>query len=499
MNRLTVTRIFSIFFICLSLLATDPPAQVLANSRIEFYVNSTEDKVDANPGDGVCATKRPIIKCTLRAALMEASATVHTGHVADDTLVFIYLQPTTYTLTLKDANNIGIPLKATRNISVQFFIETIGGVATIEGGPGWNNRILQTVEFTGEGAGGGFRLENAIIQNGNTTGFTGPTAAGGGVYGNGQFMNVTFRNNRSNYGGGAIAVHGILSLQDSVISKNNTAGNGGGILVETTEDSIGDAASLLISNSMISDNSANFGGGIYAKSVNDGFIFLVINLSTINENIASRDGGGIYYDGFFALDAPIGRISNSTISGNTTSRNGGGIHVSSGYFSLSSVTVAFNTADSNADRIGDGGGLFISSSNTLVDAHNSMFAQNSDLSVPLNGKHPECSGTIESLGYNLLFSPQGCTFVGTLTGNILNQSPNLLPLDFYLGNYPVQDPPQGLTPTHAFIPNMLSPGVDDGDPNSCPDSLAQNGVSRIIAFDEYRCDIGAFELGSPDL
>ena len=494
MNRHIFIRIFLALFIFLSLLVSNPPKTVFAqNTTITFKVNSTEDRVDANPGDGVCATKRPI-KCTLRAATMEASATVHTGNNNDDTLVFIYLQPTTYTLTLKDANNIGIPLKATRNTHVEFFIETSGGVATIEGGPGWNNRILQTLEFTGEGDGGGFRLTNAIIQNGNTTGFTGPTAAGGGVYGNGHFINVTFRNNRSNYGGGAIAVHGFITLKDSVISKNSTKGNGGGIFIETT-----DFGQINLYNSWVSDNSANFGGGVYAKGLQNGIILMQIELSTISKNIASNDGGGIYYEGFFDPSNPAGRISNSTISDNTAGGNGGGIHLSSGYFSLASVTVAFNTADSNSDRIGDGGGLFISPSNTHLDAHNSMFAQNSDLSVPLNGKLPECSGTIESLGYNLLFSPQGCTFIGNLTGNILNQSPNLLPLDFYLGNYPVQNPPQGLTPTHAYQSNVFSPGVDGGNPAGCNSEEAQNGTSRQIAYNEYRCDIGSFELGSPDL
>lgn len=497
MNRLTVTRIFSVFAICLSLLISSPPKSALAQSTtITFNVNSTDDRVDANPGDGVCATKRPI-RCTLRAATMEASATVHTGNNQDDTLVFIYLQPTTYTLTLKDTNNIGIPLKATRNTNVLLIIETIGGVATIEGGSGWNNRILQTLEFTGEGNGGAFHLENAIIQNGNTTGFTGPTAAGGGVYGNGIFKNVTFRNNRSNYGGGAIAANN-LTLLDCVISKNSTEGNGGGILIEATV-----YGELIIENSWVSDNSANFGGGVYVKGLQNGAILMQMQSSTISKNIASRDGGGIYYEGFFDPTFPTGRIWNSTISGNTAGMNGGGIHLLSGHFNLSSVTVAFNTADSNSDRIGDGGGLFISTSNAHLDSHNSMFAQNSDLSVPLNRKLPECSGTIESLGYNLLFSTQGCTFTGSLTGNILNQSPNLLPLDFYLGNDVTQTPPQGLTPTHAYPPGSLGAGVDDGNPAGCIGTTAQNGVSRHLAATggggPGNCDIGAFELVGPDL
>ncbi len=37
-----------------------------------FLVNSTVDAVDANPGDGVCATSGGV--CTLRAATLEANA-----------------------------------------------------------------------------------------------------------------------------------------------------------------------------------------------------------------------------------------------------------------------------------------------------------------------------------------------------------------------------------------------------------------------------------------
>src|SRR5438445_10327441 len=44
-----------------------------------FTVNSTTDAVDANPGDGTCATAGSV--CTLRAAIQEANA-----HAGDDTI-----------------------------------------------------------------------------------------------------------------------------------------------------------------------------------------------------------------------------------------------------------------------------------------------------------------------------------------------------------------------------------------------------------------------------
>lgn len=73
MNRINFKRIFFVFAICLSLLVSSPPKSALAQSTtITFNVNSTDDRVDANPGDGVCATSNPV-RCTLRAATMEAT------------------------------------------------------------------------------------------------------------------------------------------------------------------------------------------------------------------------------------------------------------------------------------------------------------------------------------------------------------------------------------------------------------------------------------------
>src|SRR5258708_27679594 len=48
-------------------------ASVAAAADHTFTVNTTADGVDANPGDGVCATSGGL--CTLRAAVMESNHT----------------------------------------------------------------------------------------------------------------------------------------------------------------------------------------------------------------------------------------------------------------------------------------------------------------------------------------------------------------------------------------------------------------------------------------
>src|ERR1700682_1707889 len=49
-------------------------AQDVRAAGLTFTVNANTDAVDVNPGDGVCATA--LGKCTLRAAVQEANATL---------------------------------------------------------------------------------------------------------------------------------------------------------------------------------------------------------------------------------------------------------------------------------------------------------------------------------------------------------------------------------------------------------------------------------------
>lgn len=504
MNRHIFIRIVLALFIFLSLLVSNPPKTVQAqNTTITFKVNSTEDRVDANPGDGVCATGNPV-RCTLRAATMEASAT----NATVSTSVFIFLEPTTYTLTLKN-NNIGIPLEAIANENVQITIAGRNGIATIQGGAGWGNLIINT--FSNIISVSNTTLRNLIIQNGTT-----------GVRGGGVFENITVRNNVSGGGitvtaplsclncvisnnsingdGGGLSVSAALTCVNCVISNNSATGNGGGIWMPIG-NSNNQGSDVLIQNTIISDNQASLsGGGIYAATLGhpDSVNTLKVDKSTIARNQAGVDGGGIFVDG----DVRTGKIQftllTSTISANAAKGNGGGVTIIEGPSIIRDSTIAFNKSDVDSVGGGDGGGIFVADSeeNSIT---NTILAGNDDMSLRI--KRRDCSGSIESRGYNLLQSTQGCTFTGSLTGNILNQSPNLLPLDFYLGNDVTQNPPQGLTPTHAYTPT--SPGLDAGNPAGCTGTEAQNGVSRHLNAQggggPGNCDIGAFEFVGPDL
>src|SRR5207244_2746845 len=72
------------------------------------------------------------------------------------------------------------------------------------------------------------------------------------------------------------------SAREQVLLSRNAEvsrfGSGGGIFNEGT---------LIISNSIISENTAGYGGGIYNGGA------LTVNNSTITQNIAQEAGGGI--------------------------------------------------------------------------------------------------------------------------------------------------------------------------------------------------------------
>jgi hypothetical protein len=98
----------------------------------------------------------------------------------------------------------------------------------------------------------------------------------------------------------------------------------------------------------------------------------------------------------------------------------------------------------------------------------------------------DCAGPITSQGYSLLrnFDTGHCTVLGTYTltdpnlGDLANNG--------------------GRAFTHALLPG--SAAIDAGDPAGCKDPLGatlatdQRGVQRALGA---RCDIGAYESGSP--
>src|SRR6185436_20293534 len=96
---------------------------------------------------------------------------------------------------------------------------------------------------------------------------------------------------------------------------------------------------------------------------------------------------------------------NSTISDNAAQNDGGGVdNVLLGRASLAFSTVADNTADSDGQGPGDGGGLFNATTSTF-HLDSALLGGN----VDAGGQGPDCFGTYDSAGHNVVEEGTGCT------------------------------------------------------------------------------------------
>lgn len=169
-----------------------------------------------------------------------------------------------------------------------------------------------------------------------------------------------------------ISSDGDLTLDDLTIQNGKFQGNGGGIACTGT---------LMVTNSTISNNSASYdGGGIYnyqgtvtvnnstisgnsAQDGNGGGIFnyqgtiIVENKSIISDNSVQDLIGGFYNGGYGGGIYNVGgmvTITNSTIKNNEAdSYSGGGIYNYQG-----TVTVTGSTISNNSAPYDNGGGIF---------------------------------------------------------------------------------------------------------------------------------------------
>ena len=132
--------------------------------------------------------------------------------------------------------------------------------------------------------------------------------------------------------GVSVAITGVTITDGNALAENGGLGYGGGIAND---------GSLTLSNSTVSDNVANAGGGIW----NDNGAKVKLNDSTVSDNnillggLGPELGGGIYNLGTMTLN-------NSTVSGNDAEGYGpsdGGI-TNAGTMTLSKSTVSDNSS-----------------------------------------------------------------------------------------------------------------------------------------------------------
>jgi CSLREA domain-containing protein len=328
--------------------------------------------------------------------------------------------------------------------------------------------------------GGRATLIGVTVRNGDLA-----IGGGGGGISNRAGASLTLVNsvvsgNSATFGGG-IRSSGALAVTSSVISGNSTTQTGGGIA------NVG--GTLAITDSTIVGNdTAGLGGGIYNTGV------AAIRNSAIISNTASGadtgGGGGLFNFGVSTVNNVVLTVANSTISGNSAAFDGGGLYNILGVTLLSSTTIVNNRADRDANGTGDGGGIMRIPDNGQVFLKQTLLAGN----VDSGGQAPDCAthkgfqqSQLSSQGYNLVQDTAGCDIGGATSGDITGQDPKVGGLR---NN-------GGPTPTHALLAG--SPALDAGNPAGCADSQGRPLASDQRGFPRSQggaCDIGAYELAA---
>jgi CSLREA domain-containing protein len=514
-----------------------------------FTVNTTDDTIDVNPGDGIAADASG--KCSLRAAIMEANSlagmdtivlpegiyTLTIEGVQEDNclngdldiLSGIVIQGAGWNLSVIDGNQIDRVFHIEGNMDVLLFDLTIRNGKTPDGGV--------PPALTVGGSGGGIlnrfttlSIENCKIIN-NETGKGGeetyesgsgpPGGFGGGIYnkqGAVLIKNSSVSNNRTGrggvaewYGGNGGDGGGIfncsnssLTLQNCEISGNVTGkygfaydgeglngGDGGGI---------SNSGELTVIDSTVRENSCGdgdafwyggSGGGVFNSS--SGSVEISNTLIDGNVTGLTDEEWGWGYGGGLCNNFGQVTLRNCTLCYNRIKEYsvglGGGIY-NSGEISLSNCTVYKNSNNGGCE----GGGIYNDpwESPSVVRIKNTIIADNF-VDNPFDfsdGIYPDdCYGIITSQGYNLITTTKGCTIVGNDSGNIYGIGPLLEAL---ADN-------GGPTMTHRLLP--VSPAIDAGHPTDFEET-DQRGVLRPKDGDgdgNARSDIGAFELFSPSV
>ena len=164
-------------------------------------------------------------------------------------------------------------------------------------------------------------------------------------------------NTATNGNGGAIAAAGDVAVSSSVIAGNEaTAGNGGAI------SATGVSSTVEVTNSGLGNNTAGGNGGAISASGTTGAVS-VIN-SSLGLNTASGNGGAIAAGGAVNVSSSSVLVSNSATSGN------GGAITAGGNVTITNSGLAGNTAS------GNGGAISATGATSAVEVTNSGLATN---------------------------------------------------------------------------------------------------------------------------
>jgi len=378
--------------------------------------------------------------------------------------------------------------------------------------------VLEQLVITGGKAkkgGGIYNLGNLIIR-GCRIEYNTAEESGGGIYSAGSMSaSLVIEDSRINnnaargddefnikFGGGGIFSDAPMLIKNSDISHNIALEDGGAIYssftyrrdatqLEQLSEEMGVASKPIthtalnttlqrdkvrIINTMIANNSADYGGGIYVLGTLDLRNSRIIHNSATSSRLSS--GGGL----FAHFNAGL-TLVNSIVAHNQASSRGGGIR----YYSAHDSDIYNTTIISNkVDAHGFGAGVFVQKGSALLRLQHSVIAENVKNDKPGHN----CYGPLHSNGNNFLSQNRRCELTIDAS-DIVSTEKNAISSGIADitddGNYRL-----------AENSVLIDAGNEKGcaGPEGIPPSSDINHKTRIADGNKdgnARCDIGALE------
>lgn len=333
--------------------------QTLPLFAASFTVNSTLDRSDASPGNGVCATSSG--ECTLRAAIQEANAAP-----GADT---IQLGSAIYELGIPAIND---DTDGTGDFDIRSSITFIGvsaAASIIDGG------------FPPQNVAEAIGLDRLFEIHPGTVNVT--------------FRNVTLREGYSTSDGAGIQnwSSGVLRLENVHVLKNLAGGSGGGINHDepsgytwTSQPAVMPKSGRLeIVNSTFSGNAASAGAAI--NNAGSGTVSISANSQIVDNpgqmipdpldpegvipapGVYEPSGGAISNHAEFGAVGVI-NIADSTIARNYATSDGAGLHnAGDGTILIERTTIDHNTSDAAGGGFYSAGGAITIRNSTIAHNH----------------------------------------------------------------------------------------------------------------------------------
>ncbi|MEP6481397.1 MAG: choice-of-anchor Q domain-containing protein [Rhodoglobus sp.] len=348
------------------------------------------------------------------------------------------------------------------------------------------------------------RVDDAALTIRNTQVLNNTSTFGGGIFvreatggATVDLSALTVTGNHSDDDGGGIDVNAlsddgtVLTLSDSTISNNTSVDYAGGLYLLNIGGGVTSTAHVVVLRTTFDGNHGGGYGG--AIAINEparetsGQPTVLIDSSTISNNVTPYGGGGIQIDKHSGTDIAVVKVLNTTISGNDAQVSGG--IDSSGpnlprpprpgrpptpFVPLLSTIISHSTIAGNSAHTS--GGVAATAQSLEID--NSIIAG----STSNNGQTPD-DLDVESGGsfiatYSLIQNPKAGVVVPPASGNLVGVDPQLAPLANNGG------------PTKTRFLTPASPAYNAGDPAFVGAGLFdQRGQPRV----SQRVDMGAVE------